>query len=280
VRDGHATVNGVARKPSYAVRAGDAIALELPPPAPATLEPEDIPLDILYEDADLLVINKPAGLVVHPAPGHASGTMVNALLQHCSDLAGIGGERRPGIVHRLDRYTTGVMVVAKTQLAVGQLVSQFQHGRVRKEYLAIVRGHPEPATGTVRTLIGRSSSNRKKMSAQPARGRRAVTHYETVQKYEAFSLVRLRIETGRTHQIRVHMAHIGHPVVGDRQYGRTRRDALPLPVERQMLHAARIAFEHPRTCEMLEFEAPLPADLRQLLRALAGRSDLLYNELT
>jgi len=195
---------------------------------------------------------------------------VNALLFHCRDLAGIGGERRPGIVHRLDKDTTGALVAAKNEKAMANLVEQFKAGQVRKEYLAVAHGTPAPAAGTVKTLIGRSSHDRQKMSARPSSGRPAVTHYRVEESWDDVSLLRVRIETGRTHQIRVHMAHIGHPVVGDRQYGR-RRAALPMPVARQMLHAETLAFRHPRTGQPLEFKAPLPADMTSLIQSLRNR---------
>lgn len=268
IREGRVTVNGTARKPNYTLREGDVIAWEIPPPEPAGLEPEDIPLDILYEDADLLVINKPPGLVVHPAPGHSSGTLVHGLLFHCDDLAGIGGEERPGIVHRLDRDTSGCLLVAKTEQALHALARQFKNRDVKKEYVALVWGRPVPARGTIRTLIGRDPHHRQKMSAKVATGREAVTHFELVQPFGEMSFVRVRIETGRTHQIRVHLAHIHHPVVGDAMYGRARQHELRDLITRQMLHAERITFVHPRTGAELEFTAPLPADFRALLGAL------------
>jgi 23S rRNA pseudouridine1911/1915/1917 synthase len=266
IRAGCVTVNGVARKPNSALRPGDEIAYAIPEPEPAELVAEDIPLEILYEDADLIAINKPPGRVVHPAPGHASGTLVNALLNHCKDLGGIGGERRPGIVHRLDRDTSGVLVVAKNEPALTHLAAQFKNRRVVKLYLALVRGIPRPAAGTIRTLIGRSERNRKKMSAHVRRGREAISHYETVEVFPGAALLRVRIETGRTHQIRVHLAHIGHPVIGDTVYGRAARNE-PRP-PRQMLHAARLSLAHPRTGRNLCFEAPMPADMAAVAAAL------------
>lgn len=270
IKAGRVRVNGEPKKPHYLLKAGDAVEVERPAPRSVEIVPEDIPLDILFEDADLLVVNKPAGLVVHPAPGHDSGTLVNALLHHCRDLEGIGGEKRPGLVHRLDKDTTGALVVAKTEKAMASLARQFKSRRVRKDYAALVWGRPEPAAGTIRTLVGRNPHDRKKMSARPASGREAVTHYETAKSLGPVSLLRVRIETGRTHQIRVHLAHVGHPVVGDRQYGRARDTELPAPAARQMLHAERLAFRHPRTNEPMEFTAPLPEDMRRLLRALEG----------
>lgn len=269
IRSGHITVNGKPAKPSQSLRAGQEIQITLPPPVDVELKPEAIPLEVLFEDADLIVLNKPAGLVVHPAAGHASGTLVNALLAHCADLAGIGGEKRPGIVHRLDRDTTGVMVVAKNETAMRGLVNQFRHRQVTKEYLALVWGHLNPPAGRAETLIGRNPNDRKKMCTRPTTGRPAITHYETTEKFAATSLLRVRIETGRTHQIRVHMAFLGHPIIGDQQYGRPRRDVLPIPLpERQMLHAAELRFKHPATGETLAFKAPLPGDMAELLAIL------------
>lgn len=266
IRSGHITLTDARpAKPHQKVRPGMCIAVAPPPPVPVDLIPEAIPLDILFEDADIIVINKSAGLVVHPAAGHATGTLVHALLFHCQDLAGIGGELRPGIVHRLDRDTTGVMVVAKHQQSMAALVEQFKAGTVRKEYLALVHGQPRPASGTIESLIGRSRHDRKKMSATPTHGRHAVTHYRIAESLGPHTLLRLRIETGRTHQIRVHLAHIGHPVVGDPTYGKRR--ATP-GANRQMLHAAELALTHPRTNRPKVFQAPLPPDMANLLNSL------------
>jgi 23S rRNA pseudouridine1911/1915/1917 synthase len=269
IRSGHITVNGHPAKASLGLAAGMLVSLEIPPPTDSELQPEAIPINVLYEDGDLLVLNKPAGLVVHPAAGHASGTLVNALLAHCPALPGINGEKRPGIVHRLDRDTSGVMVVAKTELAMRALVDAFKARTVRKEYAALVWGVPAPASGRVETLIGRSARDRKKMSATPPRGRPAITLYETLEAFADAAWLRVRIETGRTHQIRVHMAWLGHPVIGDVEYGRQRatRLAVPLPA-RQMLHAERLTLVHPRTGQSLTFTAPLPEDMRLLLKAL------------
>jgi len=268
IRNGFVTVNGQPRKPSQELREGDTVDIRIPPPTAVEVAPEAIPLNILYEDPDLIVINKPPGLVVHPAPGHDSGTLVNALLHHCTDLKGIGGELRPGIVHRLDLDTSGTLVIAKNEQAMAHLAAQFKGRSVRKEYVALVWGSPEPPSGRIETLVGRNPHDRKKMSARPLSGKPAVTLYETVSTFGDVSFLRVRIETGRTHQIRVHLAHIGHPVVGDRQYGRPRRTDLPAPAPRQMLHAERLAFRHPRTGEELEFVSPLPDDMKNLLAAL------------
>ena len=269
IHDGHILLDGRQVKSSQKLAEGQVISLSIPPPVEVSLKPEDIPLEVLFEDADVIVLNKPAGLVVHPAAGHASGTLVNALLARCPDLAGIGGEKRPGIVHRLDRDTTGVMVVAKNEIAMRSLVNQFRNRQVTKEYLALVWGHLNPLAGRAETLIGRNPHDRKKMCTRPDIGREAVTIYETVKTFAATSLVKVRIETGRTHQIRVHMAHLGHSVVGDPQYGRSRPGVLPVPVpERQMLHAARLTFIHPRTGKPMVFDAPLPGEMSGLIAAL------------
>jgi len=268
IHDEHVTVNGRTLKEHHKIRPGDIVKLVIPPPVATALIPEAIPLDILYEDADLLVINKPAGLVVHPAAGHSSGTLVNALLHHCGSLASIGGEQRPGIVHRLDRDTSGIMVVARNDRALTGLMNQFKQRTIHKHYVALVWGHPSPAQGTIETLIGRHRVDRKKMSAQPKTGRAAVTHYELKERLGDVSLLRIRLETGRTHQIRVHMAHRGHPVVGDAQYGGRSSRALPASVGRQMLHAETLAFMHPVTGKPLTFTAPWPADFKALVAAL------------
>lgn len=270
IRAGAVRVQGRTVKPTHTPRAGEVITIAWPEPEPARLTPVAIALDVLYEDETLLVLNKPAGLVVHPAAGHADGTLVNALLHHCPDLGGIGGEIRPGIVHRLDKDTSGVLVIAKNDFALHGLAAQFKERTLRKEYLAAVWGEPKPPRGVIRTLIGRNPRNRKKMSARPASGRPAVTHYEVLSRHGGVSLLRVRIETGRTHQIRVHLAHIGHPVVGDRQYGRARKGLRATPPARQMLHAERLACTHPRTRAPLEFAAPIPQDLHAFLRDLAA----------
>lgn len=268
LKAGLITVDGSVRSAHRLLRPGNRVRVEIPAPVSVELTPQDIPIEILHEDAGIVVVNKPAGLVVHPAAGHASGTLVNALLYRCGDLAGIGGERRPGIVHRLDKDTSGVMVVAKSDEAMAALVSQFKAGTVHKEYLAIVCGHPEPRTGCIETLIGRSARDRKRMSATPRSGRRAVTRYEVLTAFAGSALVRVVIETGRTHQIRVHLAHVGCPVVGDRQYG-VRKPRGDVPVApRQMLHADILEFEHPARRERVRFHAPLPADMRAVLDAL------------
>jgi 23S rRNA pseudouridine1911/1915/1917 synthase len=268
IRDERVAVDGRPCRPSTMLHGGECIQYRIPPPEPVALEPEAIALDVLYEDSALIAVNKPPGLVVHPAPGHTRGTLVHALLHHCGDLAGVGGQLRPGIVHRLDKDTSGVLVAAKTEPAMLSLAGQFKDRRVRKEYLALVAGVPVPAAGTIDTLIARSERHRKKMDVHPTRGKRALTHYRVEHAYPGAALVRLHIETGRTHQIRVHMAHIGHPVLGDALYGGRRREGMPRPL-RQMLHAEVLAFLHPLTGEPLSITAPWPDDLRLLIRQLA-----------
>lgn len=271
IRSGHVRLNGQPSKAHHPVATGDVIDMEIPEPAALTLEPEAIPLDILFEDDEVLVLNKPAGLVVHPSAGHEGGTLVNALLHHCKDLAGIGGERRPGIVHRLDQDTSGVIVVAKTEHAMQSLSRQFKERRVNKRYTAMVRGRVIPESGDIETLIGRSPHHRRKMSARVTAGRAARTHYATIESFNDATLLDVTIETGRTHQIRVHMAHLGHPVLGDREYGRARALAGDIRADRQMLHATTLAFQHPTSGVPLEFDAPLPEDMRELIRKLRTR---------
>jgi 23S rRNA pseudouridine1911/1915/1917 synthase len=271
IKKGHVLVDGANVRPHSPTRAGAVVSVTCPPADPVELCAEDIPLEILYEDGDLVVVNKPAGLVVHPAVGNWTGTLVNALLYHCKDLAGVGGELRPGIVHRLDKDTSGVMVVAKNDAAVQALVNQFKAGSVEKEYAAIVRGVPRPARCRIETLIGRSRHDRKKMSAQPPRGRNAVTTYDLVEAFgDVAAHVALRIETGRTHQIRVHMAHLGYPVLGDSIYGRNKPLGDLGTPERQLLHARKLTIQHPGSNETLVFEAPLPEDMTQWIKQLTS----------
>jgi 23S rRNA pseudouridine1911/1915/1917 synthase len=262
IEAGRITVDGHASKASYKVRAGNVIDVEIPPPRPLEAQPEALPLDVLYEDDDLIVLNKPAGMVVHPAAGNPSGTLVNALLHHCrSQLSCIGGVERPGIVHRLDKGTTGCIVIAKSEIAHQSLVVQFKSHMVVKVYRAICWGRFERLSGTIETLIGRSATNRKKMSARVAKGRAAHTDYHILRQFDDHALVELRIHTGRTHQIRVHMAHIGHPIVGDATYGRARHT--DNSVARPLLHAYKLGFTHPRTGTPMEFSAPMPDDMKR-----------------
>jgi 23S rRNA pseudouridine1911/1915/1917 synthase len=262
IDDGHVVVAGERAKPALRLEAGQRVRVDVPPASEATAAAEAIPLDIVYEDADLLVIDKPAGMTVHPAPGHPSATLVNAILAHCDDLSGVGGVLRPGIVHRLDRDTSGVILVAKNDAAHNALARQLKARTVEKTYVALVEGTPKPAEGVIDAPIARDPRNRQRMAIVEG-GREAVTAYRVVERFRGYALVEARPKTGRTHQIRVHLAAIEHPIVGDRVYGK----ASPL-VGRQFLHAARIAFEHPRTGERVTFEAPLAGDLQAALDAL------------
>ena len=248
-------------------KAGTVIEIAIPDPAPALPQPEDIPLDILYEDDAVIVVNKPAGMVVHPAPGHDSQTFVNALLFHCGDLAGIGGVARPGIVHRLDQDTTGILVAAKDEAALNNLAAQFQARTTEKTYLALVHGQIERLSGRIDGAIGRHPTDRKKMAFNPPRGGKpAVTLWHVSRRLEKTTLLEVRIETGRTHQIRVHLSHCGMPIVGDPLYGNRSLDArIPGCPTRQMLHAAAFSFDHPRTGRRLTFRADLPDDFKALL---------------
>ena len=272
IHTGHVQLDRGRAKPGLLVHAGLAVTVEIPPPEPATPAAEALPLTILYEDASMAVVDKPAGLVVHPAAGHASGTLVNALLYHLDGLSGVGGTARPGIVHRLDRGTSGVLVVAKHDAAHRSLARQFHDRTVEKEYVALVWGAPQVGT-RLETPIGRDRAQRKKMSSRSARPRSASTAIVMVERFRGVSLVRLRIATGRTHQIRVHLSEHGHPVVGDAVYGGVRAKlpshlaALARP-DRPFLHAARLTLSHPVTNERMSFEAPLPSDLSSIIAAL------------
>lgn len=280
IEEGQVTVEGVVASKATRLREGDAICVQVPEPSELELVAEDIPLSILHEDADLIVIDKPPGLVVHPAAGHASGTLVNALLFHCKDLAGIGGVLRPGIVHRLDKDTSGVMVATKTDRAHSGLTAAFaaksrgEAGGITREYLAITSPMPPSKSGTVRTLYGRHPVHRKKFSSKVASGKPAVTHWELVEELHDAALVRFRLETGRTHQIRVHASDQGWPLVGDQVYGHKPRDERLAEVAsalgRQALHAATLSFDHPVTGLRMSFESPLPADMQRALDALRG----------
>jgi len=271
IRQGHATVNGEKSKPSRALVAGDRVRVDVPPPQTTDLRPEEIPLDVLFEDKDLLVIDKPAGLVVHPAAGHQERTLVHALLHHCrGELSGIGGVARPGIVHRLDKDTSGCLLVAKNDVTHRALIAQFQGRDVRKEYLAFVWGELEEEPGKIAAPIGRNPRNRQKMAVNVRGAKPALTEYEAIERFEECTAVKVVLHTGRTHQIRVHFASIGHPVLGDATYGRKRQSPLTARTRRQMLHAHRIGFEHPRTKRWIELTAPLPADMKELLNWLRG----------
>ena len=275
VKSGFVTVDGVvAAKAGMKVSPDAAIEVEIPPPVPAVPEPEEIPLAVVFEDDDMVVVDKPAGMVVHPAPGHHSGTLVNALLAHCPSLGGIGGVARPGIVHRLDQDTSGLIVVAKSQPAMDGLVKAFaSHVHVEKTYLAVCHGRPRLDAGRIENLIGRHPVDRKRMAVVERNGKRAVTNW-TLEWFlgecgrgGAISLVKCQIETGRTHQIRVHMASLGCPVIGDATYGKPALDRRLEPVPaRQMLHAWRLRLWHPVRNVQMSFEAPVPSDMEAYLR--------------
>lgn len=266
IKDGFVQVNDKNVKLSYKVHEGDHISVTIPSPKELLLTPQELPLGILFEDEHIIVINKEPGVVVHPAAGNMDGTLVHGLLHHCQDLSGIGGVMRPGIIHRLDKDTSGVLVVAKTDLAHQNLVEQFQKRQVRKIYLALVAGCPLPHAGTINTLMGRHPVHRKKMAVVEKGGRTAITEYEVVEVFNQASLLRVVIKTGRTHQIRVHMAHIGCPVLGDSVYGG--KKAQWQGVNRQCLHASQLTIAHPLTTEILQFDAPMPEDMKSLLTVL------------
>ena len=264
VKAGFVTVNGVvAEKAGQKVSDADKIEVFVPPPVPAVPEPEDIPLDVVFEDDDIIVVNKRPGMVVHPAPGHFTGTLVNALLHHCPCLSGIGGTARPGIVHRLDQDTSGLVIVAKTQVAMDALAKAFSdHKSVEKTYLAVCRGRPRLDAGRIETLIGRHPVDRKRMAIVERNGKRAVTNWRVLDVRNGLSVMECRIETGRTHQIRVHMASLGCPVVGDAVYGKPSLDRrMDSPPSRQMLHAWKLTLRHPVTREEISFTAPIPEDM-------------------
>jgi len=270
IESGAVTVNGEEKAKNYRLREGDIVECELPEPVPADAQPEDIPLDIVWEDDSLLVVNKPKGMVVHPAPGHPSGTLVNALLYHCGkSLSGIGGVLRPGIVHRIDRDTSGLLCVAKTDEAHESLARQLASRTLQRRYRAVVIGNIKNESGTVSAPVGRHPVDRKKMAVVPG-GRAAVTHYKVVERYRGYTQLALQLETGRTHQIRVHMAHIGHPVLGDPVYGRKTKweRAHEELLCGQCLHAKSLELIHPKTGEQMHFDSPLPDYFTETVRLL------------
>jgi 23S rRNA pseudouridine1911/1915/1917 synthase len=271
IRQGQVWLNGQpCLDKDRPLQAGDQIEVRIPPATPTSLQPEPIPLDILYEDEDLLVLNKPRGLVVHPAPGHASGTLVHALLAHCPHLSGINGELRPGIVHRLDKDTTGALVIAKHDQAHQHLQAQIQAKTARRIYLGVVFGRPAQSQGTISAPIGRHPVDRQKMAVlPPGQGRAAVTHWQVLERLGNYTLMQFELETGRTHQIRVHAAHLHLPIVGDPLY--TRSKTSPVKLSGQALHAWKLSFVHPRTGQPLQFTAPLPEEFERLLRQLRSQ---------
>ena len=275
IRSGAVETEGKAlRDPAVKVRGEEALRIAVPEAAPAHSEPQEIPLEIVFEDEHLLVVDKPAGLVVHPAAGNLDGTLVNALLYHCrGSLSGIGGVARPGIVHRIDKDTSGLLVVAKTDVAHEGLAKQFAAHTIERRYLAIVKGIPKAAQGTVDAPLARSATNRKKIAiVEGKRGKRAVTHWRRLGVLADAALVECRLETGRTHQVRVHMASIGHPLLGDPVYGRSEKThgkvLSKLGFQRQALHAAGLGFTHPVTKNRLSFSSPMPPDMQELFNAL------------
>jgi len=281
INDGFITVDGKTIKPSHQVSPGEAIAVRLAPPPPSELIPEAIPLCVVYEDRYLIVVDKPAGMVVHPACGHPSGTLANALLYHYETLSQMSGPGRPGIVHRLDKETSGLLVAARDDQTHAALSAQFKEKSTEREYVAVVWGHPHPDRGTISSFLARSSSDRRKIVVSPTPGKWAVTHYEVTEKFRHLSLLRLNLETGRTHQIRVHLSHRGHPVFGDPVYAGRKSKITGMNAEdtrwlvellenfkRQALHARMLGFIHPVTKQKLHFDSELPNDMQELITAL------------
>ena len=271
IDDGRVTLRGKSVKSSYKVAENDEFSVDVPETVEdAGLEAQDIPLDVIYEDADLIVVNKPKGLVVHPAPGHADGTLVNALMYHCGDsLSGVGGELRPGIVHRIDMETSGLLIAAKNDFSHRHLSDQLKDRSLSRVYETIVRGNIKDESGTIDAPIGRHPTDRKRMAVTQRNSRNAVTHYEVITRYDGYTHLRCKLETGRTHQIRVHLAHIGHPVLGDMVYGMKKPE---FGLDSQCLHARRIKFIHPRTGEKVELESSLPEYFTTVLEKLKAKS--------
>ena len=265
IEAGQVTVDGTVRKGNYKLRGGEEIVCTVPPAEEVEICAEDIPLDVLYEDEDIIVINKPRGMVVHPAAGVTSGTLVNALLHHCRDLSGINGALRPGIVHRLDKDTSGVMVAAKNDMAHHFLARQIRDKEARREYRAIVYDNIGPRAGIITGDIGRHPTDRKKMAIVRENGKPATTHFEVLERFGAYTYISCRLETGRTHQIRVHLTSIGHPLVGDTKYTAKKN---PFAIAGQALHSLTLRLAHPRTGEEMAFTAPLPADMEEILHTL------------
>ena len=271
IKDRNITVNGKPTKSSYKIEENDEIIIEVPEVETTEIKPENIKIDIVYEDSDIAVINKQAGLVVHPAHGHYSGTLVNAILYHIKDLSGINGEIRPGIVHRLDKDTSGLIVIAKNDKVHTALTEMFQEKKIRKTYLAILKGKLNKSEGKIVTQIGRDKNDRKKMTVidDITKGKNAITNYRVISQNNLFTLVKVNIETGRTHQIRVHMRHLGYPILGDSVYGRKDNE------KRQMLHAYKLEFLHPVTGRQMEFTGEIPEDFQKALK----KSDLKIDEI-
>ncbi len=275
IKEGDVLVNGQPVKSNYKVSTDDRISVEIPEMKDPEIQAEDIPLDILYEDSDIIIVNKPKQMVVHPAPGHYSGTLVNALMYHCgNDLSGINGELRPGIVHRIDMDTTGSLVICKNDMAHQSLSEQLKVHSIKRVYEAIVHGNLKEDTGTIHAPIGRHPQDRKKMSIHAKISRDAITHYQVLERFGNYTYIECQLETGRTHQIRVHMASIGHPILGDEVYGPKK---CPFPsLQGQTLHAKTLGIMHPRTGEYLEVNAPLPDYFTKLLRILSENNNWFY----
>ncbi len=265
------TVNNEPVKANYKTRPDDEIRIEIPGPTPLPLEPEAIPIDIVYEDEHLLIVNKPSGMVVHPAPGHYSGTLVHALLHHCKDLKGIGGRERPGIVHRLDKDTSGILVVAKCDSVHHHLSKQFKDRTVNKVYIALVKGVMKKNRGEIDLPIGRDTRDRKKFSSRTVKPKHAKTLFRVLKRFKTATLLELKPETGRTHQLRVHLAHLNHPVAGDSFYGGRGYSTIEgVKVDRLMLHAMKLGFTHPVTGKYIEFEPPVPEDMKKIIERFYG----------
>lgn len=267
IEAGDLVVNDAPVKANYKLAEGDRVVLTIPEAEPTEIEPEDLPLDIYYEDGDVIVVNKARGMVVHPAPGHASGTLVNALMHHCQDLSGINGELRPGIVHRIDKDTSGLIMAAKNDKAHASLAAQLKAHSVTRKYYALVHGNVSHDQGTVDAPIGRDPHDRKMYTVIERNSKHAVTHFQVVERFGDYTLLELKLETGRTHQIRVHMKFIGHPLVGDPLYGRSKG----IKMDGQALHAAVLGFDHPEDGRYLEFSAPIPSDMEEVLQSLRNR---------
>lgn len=265
LEEGRAVRGQKVIKSNYRVKAGEEILVNLPEPQPLDVQPEDIPLDIIYEDDDVVVVNKARGMVVHPAAGNYNGTLVNALLYHCKNLSGINGVIRPGIVHRLDKDTSGIMICAKNDSAHLSLSEQIQSKTAQRTYLAVVRGNVKNDRGIIETQIARDKNDRKKMAVVTEGGRQAITEYEVAERFGKYTVVKCRLKTGRTHQIRVHMEYLGYPLVGDPKYSPMKT---PFAINGQALHSLTLSFTHPRTGDRLTFEAPLPEDMKKILTRL------------
>ncbi|WP_353855827.1 RluA family pseudouridine synthase [Bacillus sp. Bos-x628] len=268
VKDGLIEVNGKQVKANYKVQTGDQIKVNIPEPEALNIEAEPMDLDIYYEDKDVLVVNKPRGMVVHPAPGHVSGTLVNGLMAHCHDLSGINGVMRPGIVHRIDKDTSGLLMVAKNDMAHESLVNQLVAKTVTRKYTAVVHGIIQHDTGTIDAPIGRDKKDRQSMTVTKENAKQAVTHFDVIERFKDFTLVECRLETGRTHQIRVHMKYIGYPLAGDPKYGPRKT----IDFNGQLLHAGVLGFNHPRTGKYIEFSAPIPDDMQNFIDSLRNNN--------